>query len=279
MVLAMSEVRGERRAELAAFLRSRRALITPDAAGLAPGPRRRTPGLRREEVAQLAGVGVTWYTWLEQGRPINASPQVLDAVAGVLRLDRSEHAHLYRLADMPDTALAALPPDMQVILDGFRGQPACVYNGKYDLLAWNEDYAALFPSITADGADRNALWYCFVGGGAGNPLGSADLLAHMVAVARSAYSRHVGEPEWTDWVRRLSAESAQFASMWASNRVSEPIPTVKEFDCFGVGIFHARTTSFGVTGLPDTRLIFYVPVSEEDVALLATLRGRGRVGS
>jgi len=85
-----------RRAELAAFLRSRRERITPVEAGLPPGLRRRTPGLRREEVAQLAGVGVTWYTWLEQGRPINASVQVLAAVARTLRLDQAEQEHLYR---------------------------------------------------------------------------------------------------------------------------------------------------------------------------------------
>src|SRR3978361_1409107 len=127
--LTTATVRGARRAELAAFLRSRRALITPDDAGLAPGLRRRTPGLRREEVAQLAGVGVTWYTWLEQGRPINASPQVLDAVASVLRLVHAEHVHLYRLADMPEAPFVRsdeqyLPPDLQEILDGFSVNPA-----------------------------------------------------------------------------------------------------------------------------------------------------------
>src|ERR1700716_4730947 len=87
----------QRRTELAAFLRSRRARISPEDVGMPPGFRRRTPGLRREEVAQLAGVGVTWYTWLEQGRPINASVQVLDAVARTLRLDQPEREHLYRL--------------------------------------------------------------------------------------------------------------------------------------------------------------------------------------
>src|SRR5215467_12971930 len=92
----------QRRAELAAFLRNRRERITPEEAGLAPGTRRRTSGLRREEVAILAGVGVTWYTWLEQGRPINASTQVLDAVARTLRLDHAEREHLYRLADVPE---------------------------------------------------------------------------------------------------------------------------------------------------------------------------------
>jgi len=168
---------------LAAFLRSRRALITPDDAGLAPGLRRRTPGLRREEVAQLAGVGVTWYTWLEQGRPINASPQVLDAVAGVLRLDHAEHTHLYRLADVPEApipaAVTCLPPEVQVVLDGLATMPACVYNGKFDLLAWNASYATLFPSITAEGADRNALWDWFMNGGSDNPLGTADCLGQM----------------------------------------------------------------------------------------------------
>ena len=90
-----------RRPELAAFLRSRRERITHADVGMPGGLRRRTPGLRREEVAQLAGVGITWYTWLEQGRPINASVQVLDAVARVLQLDATEREHLYRLAGIP----------------------------------------------------------------------------------------------------------------------------------------------------------------------------------
>src|SRR5262249_20266603 len=96
-----------RRAELAAFLRTRREQSPPDEPGPPPGPRRRAPGLRREEVAQLAGVGVTWYTWLEQGRQINASPQVLSAVARTLLLDQAEREHLFRLADVPDAATAA----------------------------------------------------------------------------------------------------------------------------------------------------------------------------
>ncbi|MEV4325694.1 helix-turn-helix transcriptional regulator, partial [Microbispora rosea] len=99
-----TRIRNTRREELAAFLRSRRERIRPEDVGLPPGLRRRTPGLRREEVAQLAGVGVTWYTWLEQGRPINASVQVLDAIARTLRLDAAEREHLYRLADLPEIA-------------------------------------------------------------------------------------------------------------------------------------------------------------------------------
>src|ERR1700722_4640661 len=97
-------VASARRTELAAFLRSRRERIQPEDVGLPPGTRRRTAGLRREELAQLAGVGVTWYTWLEQGRKINASVQVLDAIATTLRLDATERAHLFRLADVPGEA-------------------------------------------------------------------------------------------------------------------------------------------------------------------------------
>lgn len=270
-------VRGQRRAELAAFLRSRRALVTPDDAGLATGPRRRTPGLRRVEVAQLAGVGVTWYTWLEQGRPINVSPQVLDAVASVLRLDRAEHNHLYRLADMPEVPAppsndALLSPNIRAVLDGFTDLPACVYNGKFDLLAWNDSFAALFPSLTGDGIDRNALWYTFTYRGSENPLGSDECLAHMVATVRSAYARHIGEPAWVNWVARMSTASQLFESMWASNRVSTPMPLERELSCAFNSTFHARMTSFAITGAPESHMIVYIPVANEDVDLLAGLR-------
>src|ERR1700742_2428459 len=140
-----------RRTELAAFLRARRERISPEDVGLPPGTRRRTAGLRREELAQLAGVGVTWYTWLEQGRPINASVQVLDAVASTLRLDAVERAHLFRLADLPGAATAAADcPDCWL--------PACVLTERFDVIAWNAVYQSLFPSVTAaPPGERNTL--------------------------------------------------------------------------------------------------------------------------
>ena len=160
-----------RRAELAAFLRSRRERITPEQAGLPPGSRRRTPGLRREEVAQLSGVGVTWYTWLEQGRRINASPQVLGAVARTLLLDQAEREHLFQLADLPDAAAAAggatsgreqVLPEVQEILDTLSPMPASVLNERFDLLAWNAPYEALWPGVTgAAPGERNILWQSF----------------------------------------------------------------------------------------------------------------------
>jgi len=130
-----------RRRELSGFLRSRRERLTPLQAGLPANGRRRTPGLRREEVAQLAGVGVTWYTWLEQGRDIKVSTQVLEAISRTLMLDHDERVHLYTLAGSAEVPMgpdcAELTPAVRTMLDQFVPFPACVQNGKYDLLAWN----------------------------------------------------------------------------------------------------------------------------------------------
>ena len=197
MTTVTTTANGSRRAELAAFLRSRRERITPEQAGLAPGLRRRTPGLRREEVAQLAGVGVTWYTWLEQGRPINASAQVLGAVAQTLRLDQAERQHLYRLADVADAAATAgaagsaceqVPADVQGIMDSLVPLPACVMNERYDLLGWNEAYAVLWPGVVgARPGERNILWLNFTLPDCCHPYVTRhEQLARLVAQFRGA---------------------------------------------------------------------------------------------
>ena len=133
-----------RREELGDFLRSRRERILPEQVGLPAGGRRRTPGLRREEVAQLAGVGVTWYTWLEQGRDINVSDQVLEAVARTLMFDNHERAHVMTLAGLGEFETArecqGLPPTMQLLLDQLDPYPATVLNARHDVLAFNRAY-------------------------------------------------------------------------------------------------------------------------------------------
>ena len=220
-----------RRAELAAFLRSRRERISPEQAGLAPGTRRRTPGLRREEVAQLAGVGVTWYTWLEQGRPIKASTQVLTAVARTLLLDPAEREHLFRLADIPDAAGAAgtgrigceqVPPEVQQILDALVPLPASVLNERFDLLAWNAAYEVLWPTVVSrEPGERNVLWLTFTHAECCHPYVNRDSqLSTLVAQLRGAYGRHLGEPAWTGFVRRLQARSSHFARLWAEHEVA-----------------------------------------------------------
>lgn len=260
-----------RRAELAAFLRSRRERITPEQAGLAPGQRRRTPGLRREEVAQLSGVGVTWYTWLEQGRQINASPQVLGAVARTLKLDQVEREHLFHLADMPDAAAATgtavceqLAPEAQQILDGLVPMPASVVNERFDLLAWNAAYAALWPTVVgAAPGERNTLWQVFTVPNCCNTyVNRGEQLARLVAQLRGAYGRHVGEPAWTSFVRRLRTVSPAFAELWDAHEVAGQHSYLKVFR----HPYHDRlvltTTSLAVLAVPGTRMIVYTPADQ-----------------
>jgi transcriptional regulator with XRE-family HTH domain len=262
-----------RRAELAAFLRTRRERITPEQAGLPPGVRRRTPGLRREEVAQLSGVGVTWYTWLEQGRPINASPQVLSAIARTLLLDQAEREHLFRLADLPDAATAAAAgtagceqvlPEVQEILDTLSPLPGCVLNERFDLLAWNAAYEALWPGMVGRApSERNVLWQIFTHPACCHPyVNRAEQLSLLVAQLRGAYGRHVGEPAWTGFVRRLSAVSPQFAELWDEHDVASQATYLKIFRHPAYPQLALTTTSLAVQAVPGTRVVVYRPADE-----------------
>ncbi|MCC5578775.1 helix-turn-helix domain-containing protein [Microtetraspora sp. AC03309] len=268
---------GARRSQLGAFLRSRRERIAPQDVGLPPGLRRRTPGLRREEVAQLAGVGVTWYTWLEQGRPINASVQVLDAIARTLRLDAAELEHLYRLADLPEVpeseADHCIAAEVRTILDNLDPLAAGVYNSRYDLLAWNATYALLFANLVRQPPERrNALWQIFTAPDCCNPVVNRGAeLPQMVGSLRAAYARHMGEPAWTGFVRRLSAESPDFAAMWATHDVARQGSRMKIFQHSAVGLIRMTSTSLALSSLPETRIVVYTPLDEESGARVARL--------
>jgi hypothetical protein len=270
----------DRRAELAAFLRARRERITPEQAGLPPGSRRRTPGLRREEVAQLSGVGVTWYTWLEQGRPINASPQVLGAIARTLLLDQAEKEHLFRLADLPDAATAAIPtgcekvlPEVQEIIDTLVPLPACVLNERFDLLAWNGSYGALWPGVIGGApGERNILWQVFTHPECCHPyVNRAEQYARLVAQLRGAYGRHVGEPAWTGFVRRLAAVSPQFAELWDEHDVASQATYLKIFRHPAHPQLALTTTSLAVQVVPGTRIVVYRPADEVTRKAITTL--------
>ena len=268
-----------RRPELAAFLRSRRARVTPADVGMPPGLRRRTPGLRREEVAQLSGVGVTWYTWLEQGRPINASAQVLDAVSRTLRLDPPEREHLYRLAavpfePVPESLTRRVDPEVQGILDALEPLLAVVYNARYDILAANAAYRDLFvvPETLGIGV-RNVLWTLFSVPEETCPVVHREReLPRMVATLRSAYGRHVGEPAWEEYIRALSAASPYFAELWASGEVRPPGPRVKTFRHWAVGEIRMTSQSLSVDGMPECRIVVYTPEDEETREAATRLR-------
>jgi transcriptional regulator with XRE-family HTH domain len=259
-----------RRSELAAFLRSRRERIAPEEVGLPTGTRRRTPGLRREEVAFLARVGVTWYTWLEQGRRINASVQVLDAIGRALGLDEAEREHLYRLADVPGVvdrlACDAVTPGVQAVLDGLVDLPASVINSRYDVLAWNAAYRAMWPGAPHQADEiQNLLWWSFVTPACCSSIVNRDAeLPQMVGNFRAGYAKHLGEPRWENLVRRLCDASAEFSELWAAHGVARPRTRTKVFRHAAVGEVKFSITSLDVSAAPETRVSVYVPVDVAD---------------
>jgi transcriptional regulator with XRE-family HTH domain len=279
-VTTVDGARDGRRTELAAFLRARRTRISPTDVGLPPGSRRRTPGLRREEVAQLAGIGVTWYTWLEQGRPIRASVQVLDAVARTLRLDQAEIEHLYRLADLPvapaETPVAAVSPVLREILESLDPLPAMLLNARFDVLASNQAQQDLFYQWhTVACLHRNILWCCFTEPDVRRRFVNFDEEAPlMVATLRASFGQHLGEPAWTGFIQQLSAASPEFAKLWTRHEVASPGSRTKHFLHPEAGLLRLRSTSLAVADMPEARIVVYTPIDDETRERLPLTRRR-----
>ncbi len=257
-----------RRHELADFLRSRRERISPDQVGLPVGGRRRTPGLRREEVAQLAGVGVTWYTWLEQGRDIRASDQVLGAIANTLQLDPFERAHLFTLAGLPEPEVErecrAISPAIHLMLRQLEPLPALVHNARMDILAYNRAYDRLVGGLGRfDFAERNTLLLAFT-----DPAWRARLLdwdaaaPRLVAQFRAAMAGHVAESSWKCLVKQLREESAEFAALWDQHEVRPPENLTKRYLNVEVGILHLDYTHLWFGPHSERRLTTYTPTDE-----------------
>jgi len=266
-----------RRRELASFLRSRRERVQPQDVGLPPGIRRRTPGLRREEVAQLSGVGVTWYTWLEQGRDINVSTQVVDAIARTLKLDRYEWAHLSTLAGIATgpqpQQCAALPAAVRRVMHQVAPYPAAVLNDRFDLLAYNPEYRELIVDLDALPAiEHNLLWLAFT-----NPDWRAAMIdaeqsrCRLVGTFRSNMAKHLGEPGWQDLLTRLCAASPEFAERWERHEVAPMGQRLKVIDSPKVGLLRLESTSLWVNQGGSVRLLVYTPLDDESAAKLPGL--------
>ncbi|MFF9847828.1 MmyB family transcriptional regulator [Streptomyces litmocidini] len=266
-----------RRHELAAFLRSRRERITPEQVGLPRGRRRRTPGLRREEVAHLSAVGVTWYTWLEQARDIQVSPQVLDALAGALLLDPTERSHLFALAGAadphPEASCSAVTPTLRRLLDQLEPVPAAIQNSRYDFLAHNRTFGQLFCDLDAlPREDRNSLWLAFTNEDFRASV--TDLPEVMRALAgklRAAMAEHLAEPAWKELVRRLEEASPEFRELWARHEVVAPGGRVKVIRNARVGLLSFEHTNLWLGPNAGTHLVTYVPVDDATQAGVARL--------
>ena len=267
-----------RRAALGGFLKARRGRLSPEDVGLPPGPRRRTPGLRREEVALLAGVGITWYTWLEQGRPINASGQVLDAVARTLRLDRAEREHLYRLAEAtPLRAWAdstVVPDALRAVLHGLDPLPATLANSRFDIIESNEAHKGLFADWhSLPCVHKNLLWCCVTEPRARERfLNYDEEISHLVARLRSAYGRHVGDPSWEEDIRRLCDVSPEFAELWARHEVAEPADRTLRFRHPVAGELTFTRTELAGPAASGLRVTVYTPQDDRTREGLALTR-------
>src|SRR5215208_4596478 len=203
------------RGELSDFLKSRRARISPASVGRHGRSRRRTPGLRREEVAELAGVGLTWYTWLEQGRDIRVSPEVLTGIASAHQLDPAECAHLFRLAGHapPATvsATSAISPRLQRVLDCWDPFPAHVTGRWRDILAWNRASEAINGWSRLPDDKRNMLWFVFQVPSTRRLLGDWEQEAVLtVAALRAEAGGELGEPDCQELIAELLEASPDF---------------------------------------------------------------------
>ncbi len=267
-----------RRDELASFLRSRRERISPEQVGLPVAGRRRTPGLRREEVAQLAGVGVTWYTWLEQGRDIHASEQVLAAIAATLRLDPYERVHLFTLAGLPEPPIEkdckAVNETILVMLRQLEPIPASVTNARFDILARNRTYDRMVGGLDQlPFEDRNSMVQAFT-----SPSWRArmvdwdDNAPRIVAQFRAAMAQHVAEPAWKCLVRRLLQESPEFERMWRQHEVRAPENFRKRHLSPEVGMLCFDYTQLWFGQRSEIKLTTYSPADEETWEKLRALQ-------
>jgi transcriptional regulator with XRE-family HTH domain len=268
-VIALSERKGPelRRRELGAFLRSRRERIRPEQVGLRSLRRRRTPGLRREEVAQLAGVGVTWYTWLEQGREINPSAQVLDAIARTLQFDAHEHSHLFTLAGVATATVAsecqALCHTVQPLIDQLEPFPAMVVNSRLDLLAYNRVWASFFPGLEAVPIeDRNILWLVFTHSEWQAAIVDWEDVDSMVAEYRAAMAEHLDDPAWKTLVARLHRASSDFAAVWERHDVQSVVSRTKRTRHPTAGLLKLDYTNLWVGQQVGTRIVAFTPAEE-----------------
>ncbi|MBU5673320.1 helix-turn-helix transcriptional regulator [Paenibacillus brevis] len=263
--------RAARLQELSAFLKSRRAKILPESVGLAPGGRRRTPGLRREEVAQLAGVSTTWYTWLEQGRDIRMSASVLDCIANALQLTSDERKYVFALA--MESGSGAVPfqeerteisQPLKKIMDELRFCPTIITDRRYFIVGWNEAAAHVFLDFeqipfeqrnlisllfTRKELQRLAVnWEHFVRG--------------FLAIFRAYYGQYMED----DWYDRFLEEMKQvhpgFEQLWQESEVKSAPEVLIEFRHAKAGKMLFHLTSLQVQGSSDLRCSIYTPAPD-----------------
>ena len=265
---------------LASFLRARREALSPQQAGFTVSTRRRTPGLRREEVAQLSGVSVTWYTWLEQGRDITVSRQVLESLARTLRLTPAERRHLYTLAgaalpeEPSEPAEVEVGATLQALLEALEPNPAHVIDSRWDLLAYNRPYAALVGGL-ADLPEpaRNTIWLLFTRESMRKLLLDwRQETEGILGQFRAATARHPQDPRTAALISALHQASPEFTAMWSEHAIQAFTPKTKRFDHPHAGRLDLSYTKLALADDPSRHLVVFLPASPSDAEALKTLQ-------
>jgi transcriptional regulator with XRE-family HTH domain len=260
----------ERRREIADFLKTRRMRRQPEELGLPRGRRRRTPGLRREEVATAAGVSAEWYTWLEQAREVRPSAEVLTRISAALRLEPNETRHLLTLGGYavpasggPAVRPASVSLRLQRLIDQMEYGPAWVFGERWDVLAWNRAASVIHGDLAGlQGIERNALYQLFLGNRMRAML--IDWQKHgrqCVAKLRAAYASRVDDPWFNELVTVLRTRSSEFECWWNENDIETSQEGVKHYEHPEVGrlVFDFTVLEVLDERMASLRLITYVP--------------------
>jgi transcriptional regulator with XRE-family HTH domain len=262
---------------LGAYLKDRRAKLDPAALGF-PLQRRRTPGLRREEVAQRASVSATWYTWLEQGRGGAPSADVVDRIARALMLTDVEREHLFLLAlgrppEVRYQGAEGVSPRLQRVLDSLEISPAYVKTPAWDVVAWNRAAATVLTDYgSLDLKQRNLLRIVFLNPHVRTKQPDWDGVARFVVGAfRADVARAGAEKSVAGLVDELRRESAEFAALWRDHDVRDTYEGPKRIRHPTAGLIALDYSTFAVDGRPDLSLVIYNPATPKDVEKIQSL--------
>lgn len=267
----------QRRRELADFLRTRRERLKPTPGKFVQLSRRRTPGLRREEVAELAGVGATWYTWLEQARDIQPSSEVLDRIARALELNPFEVKHLFTLAGkvVPSAntfTREEVPPAVKRMIDETMNVPAIVLGERLDLLYWNGEFnyfLSSIPLLSSESHNWMELIFC-------NEAVRKNLIdwethaRRIIAEFRAAIGDQIGTPWAVELIDRLRAKSPEFADWWKSHDVRERVSLSFEILHSELGRISFERSVYSPVDLPKIKLVMFTPLTSSVKALIAS---------
>ncbi|MGJ3197710.1 helix-turn-helix transcriptional regulator [Peribacillus frigoritolerans] len=266
----MKQGKGDRHKELGEFLRNRRGRLIPEQVGLSRGSRRRTAGLRREEVAMLTGVSVDWYTRLEQGRDIQVSISVLESLTKALQLDAIERRHLFMLAHRqppPEDVQpkATISPTLKNFLNQLGTNPGCAIDPRMNVVAWNKAFCVVYGDYEKmTERERNLIWSTFTSSYFKEIKGEQweEHALRFLAQFRAAYGRFIDDPWWTEQINELNRVSPEFRELWGRHDVLNTPEGRKLINHPIIGELGFEHISFQVIDSPDLQVLINIPIEE-----------------